>query len=360
MPALKFPDKLVLNQWIISLFGIDTFAIHREGNREVRPMQLLAKQLRDCREGIDADNLHFFYQQLKINWQAGAALSPAALLQYEQNIVAHTQWLNEGRDRPIEWKYYQWLSLLFAEIYLHQYFSDRDKLLEQLNDYVRRFNQHWEAKNYSTGVSEYTPDELNKLCLQNATGSGKTLLMHINYRQFAHYAEEAGQHDAVTRALLITPNEGLSQQHEQELRLSGIEVSRLVIDNNDMFSSQHGHLTRIDYTEITKLGDKDGPNSIATRNLGDQNLILVDEGHRGMGRLDEEGWYKQRERLVEKGFAFEYSATFKEAVNAANNAKIEEAYAKAILFDYSTKTVTERITESSIFLNRKPITNSSI
>lgn len=333
--SLDFADKLVLNQWIISLFGIDPLADYKEGGRAVRPMQLLAKVLRDCPEGVDADNLHYFYQQLKIHRQPGALISQAALLQYEQNIVAHTQWLNEGRERPIEWKYYQWLSLLFAEIYLHQYFSDRDKLLEQLNSYVQRFNTHWAAKTYSTGVTEYSPDELNKLCLQNATGSGKTLLMHVNYRQFAHYAKEAGKHDAVTRTLLITPNEGLSSQHELELRQSGIEVGRLVIDNNDMFSSQHGHLTRIDFIEITKLGDKDGPNSIATRNLGDQNLILVDEGHRGMGKSEEEGWYKQRERLTEKGFAFEYSATFKEAVKAANNAKIEQAYAKAVLFDYS-------------------------
>ena len=341
--TLKFTDKLVLNQWLISLFGVDMFAVYKDGNREVRPMQFLAKQLRDCREGLDADNLHFFYQQLKLTHQPQAALNPNALLQYEQNIVNHTQWLNEGRERPIEWKYYQWLSLLFAEIYLHQYFSDREQLLDQLNAYVRQFNAHWASRDVpiSTGISEYSLEELNKLCLQNATGSGKTLLMHVNYRQFAHYAKEAGQHDLVSRTLLITPNEGLSSQHEQELLQSGIEVSRLVLDNNaigstsGIFSSDYGHLTRIDYIEITKLGDKDGPNTIATRNLGDQNLILVDEGHRGMGKSDEEGWMKQRERLVEKGFAFEYSATFKEAVKAANNARIEESYAKAVLFDYS-------------------------
>ena len=341
--TLNFTDKLVLNQWLISLFGVDMFAVYKEGNREVRPMQFLAKQLRDCREGLDADNLHFFYQQLKLTHQPQAALNPNALLHYEQNIVNHTQWLNEGRERPIEWKYYQWLSLLFAEIYIHQYFSDREQLLDQLNAYVRQFNAHWASRDVpiSTGISEYSLEELNKLCLQNATGSGKTLLMHVNYRQFAHYAKEAGQHDLVSRTLLITPNEGLSSQHEQELLQSGIEVSRLVLDNNaigstsGIFSSDYGHLTRIDYIEITKLGDKDGPNTIATRNLGDQNLILVDEGHRGMGKSDEEGWMKQRERLVEKGFAFEYSATFKEAVKAANNARIEESYAKAVLFDYS-------------------------
>ncbi|MCH8536283.1 MAG: DEAD/DEAH box helicase family protein [Alkalimonas sp.] len=333
--SLAFSDKLVLNQWILSLLGVDPLAEYKKGNRVVRPFHVLAKTLRDCPEGVSEDNLHHFYQQMKIHWQPQASISPGALLQYEQNIVDHTEWLNQGRERPIVWKYYQWLSLLFAEIYLHQYFSDRDSLLEKLNAYVARFNAHWRAQHFATGITPYTVDELNKLCLQNATGSGKTLLMHVNYRQFAHYAEEHGQHDMVTRTLLITPNEGLSSQHEQEMKLSGIEVGRLVMDNNDMFSSQHGHLTRIDFIEITKLGEKDGDRTIATRNLGDQNLILVDEGHRGMGKSEEEGWYRQRARLTEKGFAFEYSATFKEAVKAANNARIEETYAKQVLFDYS-------------------------
>lgn len=333
--TLPFADKLVLNQWILSLLGIDPLSDHKQGGRAVRPFHVLARTLRDCPEGLGEDNLHNFYQQMKVHWQPKASISAAALLQYEQNIVFHTQRLNEGRERPIVWKYYQWLSLLFAEIYLHQYFSDRDGLLDKLNGYVDRFNMHWNEKHFSTGISRYTEDEINKLCLQNATGSGKTLLMHINYRQFSQYAEEHGQHGAVTRTLLITPNEGLSVQHEREMKDSGIDVGRLVMDNNDMFSSQQGHLTRIDFIEITKLGEKDGDKTIATRNLGDQNLILVDEGHRGMGKADEEGWYRQRERLTEKGFAFEYSATFKEAVKAANNARIEEVYAKQVLFDYS-------------------------
>lgn len=332
---IPFADKLVLNQWILSLLGIDPLAEHKQSGRAVRPFHVLARTLRDCPEGLGEDNLHHFYQQMKIHWQPQAKLSPAALLQYEQNIVEHTRWLNVGRERPIVWKYYQWLSLLFAEIYLHQYFSDREGLLNKLNAYVTRFNAHWEAKQFATGITPYTEQELNKLCLQNATGSGKTLLMHVNYRQFQHYANEHGHHEALTRTLLITPNEGLSEQHEREMKESGIEVSRLVMDNNDMFSSQHGQLTRVDFIEITKLGERDGDKTIATRNLGDQNLILVDEGHRGMGKSEEEGWYRQRERLTEKGFAFEYSATFKEAVKAANNSRIEEAYAKAVLFDYS-------------------------
>lgn len=336
-PMLAFANKLVLNQWLISLFGIDPLTVHTHQGRTVRPLSALTQTLVDCNEGVGADNLHHFYTQLLTHWQPQAGIGLGDLLQYEQNIAAHTLWLNEGRERPIVWKYYQWLSLLFAEVYLARYFHDPQGLLVSLNAFVARFNAHWAGQKMpmATGIEPYTADELNKLCLQNATGSGKTLLMHVNYRQFAHYAQAHRQAGAVTRTLLITPNEGLSEQHAVEMRQSGIEVGRLVLDNNDMFKSQSGRLSRIDFVEITKLGDKDGPTSIATRNLGDQNLILVDEGHRGMGKSEEDGWYKQRTMLTKKGFAFEYSATFREAVVAAGNPTIEQAYAKSVFFDYS-------------------------
>ena len=335
-PTLDFADKLVLNQWLISQFGIDPLVPHMDHGRVVRPLSALAKTLRDCQEGIGPDNFHHFYAALKTHWQPQALIHPDELLQYEQNMVEHTLWLNADRERAIEWKYYQWLSLLFTEVYLDRYFRDPQGLLVSLNNFVTRFNVHWAGQKVpNTGIDPYTRDELNKLCLQNATGSGKTLLMHVNFRQFGHYARAHKQADAVSRSLLITPNEGLSEQHAQEMRQSGIEVGRLVLDNNDMYKSELGHLSRVDFIEITKLGEKDGPTSIATRSLGDQNLILVDEGHRGMGKSEEDGWYKQRTLLTEKGFAFEYSATFKQAVKAAGNPKIEQAYAKSVLFDYS-------------------------
>lgn len=324
---LLFADKLVLNQWLISLFGIDPLAKHQHKGRTVRPLYMLTKTLADCLEGLGPNNLHHFYTQLQLNWQPQAQITVAELVQFEKNIVAHTAWLNAGRTRPIEWKYYQWLSLLFTEVYLDRYFRNPQALLDSLNHFVHRFNAHWAVQPVpmATGITDYTPDELNKLCLQNATGSGKTLLMHVNYRQFAHYAAQHGQAKRMTRTLLITPNEGLSEQHENEMRQSGIDVGRLVLDNNDMFTSQSGHLTRVDFIEITKLGDKDGPNSIATRNLGDQNLILVDEGHRGLSGDKESGFLKQRAMLTEKGFAFEYSATFREAIAAAQNEGFTEA-----------------------------------
>ena len=42
-----------------------------------------------------------------------------------------------------------------------------------------------------------------------------------------------------------------------------------------------------------------------------------------------------RNRLCEHGFSFEYSATFGQAMKASGNRKLEQDYAKCILFDYS-------------------------
>ena len=71
--------------------------------------------------------------------------------------------------------------------------------------------------------------------------------------------------------------------------------------------------------------------------------MLVDEGHRG---LSGDIWYGYRTRLSEEGFAFEYSATFKQALNANATGKTQTArneraltteYGKSIIMDYSYK-----------------------
>lgn len=332
---LPFGHKLVLNQWIVSLFGFDPLKDHKDGKRTLRPVQPLAKTVKDAPEGMTSENLHHFYKALDVHLQAGAQITRADLLRYEHNIVSHTLAINEKRDRPIVWKYYQWLSLLFAEIYLDRFFADRAALLDALNAYVDAFDKYWTDEGYETGITPYELDDLNKLCLQNATGSGKTLLMHVNFLQFRHYASKSPLKHDLTRTVLITPNEQLSLQHAREMKGSNIVASRLLTDSGDLLSSGKNGLRQVDFTEVTKLGDTDGPNVIATRNLGDQNLLLVDEAHRGMGSQEERGWFRSRARLSEKGFIFEYSATLKEAVFAAKRSDIEASYAKTILFDYS-------------------------
>ena len=63
----------------------------------------------------------------------------------------------------------------------------------------------------------------------------------------------------------------------------------------------------------------------------------MDEGHRGSSGRETGRWMEARRRLCENGFSFEYSATFGQAVKAGSNEKLEQQYAKCILFDYSYK-----------------------
>ena len=331
----KFRNKLLLNQWLISLFGIEPLAENKLRSQDVRPFHLLADPIKDPRlEGLDHDNLHHFYHELvnsNLLGNAQCALSKEQILLYEENIVRHTQAINEKRQRQVVWKYYQWLTLLFVEIYLDRFLGDREGLLNDLNTFVERFNNHW--GDYAD-VPPYIEDDLNKLCMQNATGSGKTLLMHVNLLQYRHYAAMYGKDKELSRAILLTPNERLSEQHVSEFRESNISTDRYQLSRGPMFTQARG-LEHVDVLEITKLADQEGPNTIATRSLGDQNLLLVDEGHRGMSGKEEGAWFTRRASLCAKGFTFEYSATFEQAVQASGNSDFENSYAKAVVFDYS-------------------------
>lgn len=299
----SFRNKLLLNQWLISQFGIDPLAEEFSGPK-VRPFHKLAKPIRDAGiEGLDHDGLHKFFHALtesELFYDEFRAIPKARLQSYEENIGRHTQAINERRARPVVWKYYQWLSLLFVEIYLDRWFADSGSLLTDLNAYVARFNAKW--PDYAE-MPEFVQDDLNKLSLQNATGSGKTLLMHVNLLQYRHYANLYGRAKDLSRAILITPNESLSLQHIDEFRLSGIDASNFAKEGLNLFTEAKG-LARVDVLEITKVGEREGPNTIATRSLGDQNLLLVDEGHRGMSGKDEGVWFTRRSDLCAKGFTF--------------------------------------------------------
>ena len=330
-----FLKKLVLNQWILTRFGIDPLDQYRDGGKKVRPITILTKGLKHAPAGLDATRHHHYLHALLGQWQLSWKFTEEQLKRFDANIVEHTDALNEPRDEILEWKYFQWLTLLFVEIYLEAYFKDRHALLESLNEQVDRFNSFWSGRGFQTGIGHYELEDLNKLCLQNATGSGKTLLMHTNIRQFRHYSKQSGKANDYGQIILITPNERLSEQHEQEFSDSGLMAERLSQDTGDLFSGERLSLQRLSVTEITKLASSQGKKTMAVDSFGDANLLLVDEGHRGLGSAKEEkGWLAHRQKLAGRGFTFEFSATFKEAVVAAKDTEVEQTYAKSILFDY--------------------------
>ncbi len=109
----------------------------------------------------------------------------------------------------------------------------------------------------------------------------------------------------MNRTILLTPNEGLSRQHLQEFAASGIEAEIFSKESTGLFA---GHSVEI--LEITKLTEDSGDKTVAVDAFEGNNLVLVDEGHRGAGGFK---WKNNRDRLCEDGFSFEYSATFSQA-----------------------------------------------
>jgi hypothetical protein len=237
--------------------------------------------------------------------------------------------LNQRREAPIRWKYFQWLTLLFAEVYLDRFFRAPDKLLIELNGFLEQFNADKLEKDR---LPAYERADLQKLAFWNATGSGKTLLMHINILQYRHYLALYGREKNLNRIILLTPNEGLSRQHLMEFRAAGMDAELFNKDGGSLFAGR-----TIEIIDIHKLREDSGEKTVAIDAFESNNLVLVDEGHRGSSGKETGRWMEARRRLCENGFSFEYSATFGQAMKASGNRELEREYAKCILFDYSYK-----------------------
>ena len=313
-PPMKFYKKLVLNQFFLKLFGVNKF-------------EELAEELKKVKnEGYTGENNTYYYEYLTLNFADKCSIARDELLKYDENIVRHTFRISERREQTIKWKYFQYLSLLFTEIYLEKYFRDKNRLLEELNEYVEGFNSD---KDKQDKIEKYSLEDLNKIAFWNATGSGKTLIMHVNILQFLHYLKQYEKMREINRIILLTPNEGLSAQHKEELDLSNLKGSLFDKKAGGLFTRYD---KQIDIIDIHKLRDESGDKTVAVESFESNNLVLVDEGHRGSSGVE---WKDKRDRICENGFSFEYSATFGQAIKSAKKKELEQEYAKSILFDYS-------------------------
>lgn len=312
MPLLQ--DRLILNRYLCGLFGFRDF----RGLREV---------LRDQKEGWAEDGHSYFLRVLE--GLQGLKLAPDRLAGYDLRVKGYVEQLNRFRTPPIQLKYFQYLAVLFTEIHLDRLFSDQASLLAELNEFVRQENSKLSPA--VPGYQPFTEADLGKLACWMATGGGKTFIMHINLWQYLHYCEGRVHHQNV---LLVTPNEGLSRQHIDQLRQSGISAKHYGEAISTSLFDSGSPLTVIEITKLTET-KRGGGLTVEVDAFGPNNLLLVDEGHRGASG---EVWRELRRRLAERGFTFEYSATFGQIVNGASGDKrpaLLEEYSKAILFDYS-------------------------
>lgn len=177
------------------------------------------------------------------------------LVGYANRIDKYTLEISAKREHFEGWKYFQYLALLFSEIYLDLYMKNLSDLKRWLNEFLDEFQKDLDKKEK---IDTFQFENLNVLAFWNATGSGKTLIMQINIKQYLYYHKKYEKQEIVN-ILLLTPNEGLSKQHLEEFRLSGMNADFFKVEGN-----QGGlYNERINILDIYKLDKDDGVKTIA-------------------------------------------------------------------------------------------------
>ena len=252
-------------------------------------------------------------------------LQEEELREYDRNIGEDLRQMNRargkgGRGERVGLKYFQYLALLASEHFLARRESPKT-LAAELNDFRL-------SSPPGTLWPEYRgAEDLNKLALWMATGSGKTLLMHLHYLQFMRRLPFKPDH-----VILLTPNEELSAQHLREMGLSGIPHFRH--GDSGVWATAENAVGVLECTKL-RVGKKRGQGMTeGTDSFEGRNLVFADEGHRGAGG---DVFMEARRALAAGGFCFEYSATFGQALYAAAKGDLAAEYGRAIALDYSYK-----------------------
>ena len=177
-PQRKLENHLTLHGWLNSHFGYTT-------TRD------LLNDVKNAEEGFNPDGHSVVCEHLMSGVPSDSAIEEA-LPTYDANIKRHLSTINSRRTQPIVLRYFQYLSLLYTEIFLDWKFNKQAKFLSQLNAFVRTRNM---AKPPGDAMdTPFTETDIEKLAFWMATGSGKTLIMHINYHQFRHYCKDPLDH----------------------------------------------------------------------------------------------------------------------------------------------------------------------
>jgi hypothetical protein len=330
--SVDFNDRLVLFKYFLSTLSAKNLKSF--------------ENLNDVRfEGFDINGNTLFYRELDVRLSSpiinnAITINRDKLKQYDENICRHLRQICEKRG-IINLKYFQYLSLLFTEIYLDRLFNDKDEFVHDLNVFIKKYSNDlfYSLRGVSANIKDYTPNKMNRLGFMCATGSGKTLIMHINILQFRHYNRQASHHYHgidINKTILLSPNEGMSLQHIDEFRLSNIPASLFQKDGYGFDFGKDDILV----IDMNKLKEEGKVKTVSIDSFEQNNLVLIDEAHRG---IQGDVWFDYRNRLsAEGGFSFEYSATFKQALKSLkptvnSNETLLNEYGKSIIIDYSYK-----------------------
>jgi superfamily II DNA or RNA helicase len=306
--SMEFEDTLLLNRYFLNLLGGNSFD-------EIRANMV------DKQEGYDSDGRSNFLGGI-VNLK-DSKIEDNVLIEYDGAIKEYVENLRHNRKQPeFNLKYFQYLAVLFSEIFFDKLFNNSTEFIKELNRFVDKINEE-----ESQDFIHFTTENLKKIAFSIATGGGKTLIMHINYWQIRKYAAED-----FDNIVLIPPNEGLSKQHFKEMTLSGIPC-KLYDGNVDNIKTKPGEVLIIDIHKLIEEKTGEGVR-VDVSYFDGKNLVFVDEGHKG-SKSEDRVWKGRREDIARDGYILEYSATFRQVV--VGNKQLTEEYGKSVIMEYSYK-----------------------
>jgi len=146
---------------MISLFGVEEF-------------KKLQEKFKDEKEGIDSNGRSYYLNTL-LSLGNLKDIEEKDLIKYDENIQEYARKINEKRGN-IKLKYFQYLTVLFTEIFLDNITNKKTEFIYKLNEFLEKYKQKEKIE-----IDSFTEEDFKKLAYWMATGSGKTLIMHMNY-----------------------------------------------------------------------------------------------------------------------------------------------------------------------------------
>lgn len=209
----------------------------------------------------------------------------------KKQLKTYNAFLKSEQKAEVTLRYYQILSLYFSALYFKKR-KDRDFIFSQ-----------------------------DSLAYWMATGSGKTIIMHLNILQYLEECKKFKDFEII----MTTPGVNLIEQHERELT-PFIEF---------LNSTKYRNKIRLTIDTTQALTNKPNDFFVYPASKTYKRLILVDEAHIGLSTSGAKGtdgaFMELRRRLnINDSFLFEYSATFHNI-----NSALEKEYEKSIVYDYN-------------------------
>ncbi|MDD2482619.1 MAG: restriction endonuclease subunit R, partial [Lutispora sp.] len=141
--TINLNDCLVLNKYFLSLFGKSDF---KGLTDDMKSADL---------EGYNEENTSYFYEFIVRKYVKLGFLNKEKLKEYDENIYRYVSQIGERRG-GLTLKYFQYLALLFTEMYLERYFLDRKNFIADLNTFLVEFNSEFDGEN----IESYTEESL--------------------------------------------------------------------------------------------------------------------------------------------------------------------------------------------------------